>query len=225
VRNLVGVQEHGAVLTRMRAALRAHTLAVVDNGFAPEGSLLEGYEASRAAGAFPLERTFDLANLASERRVENLPKLVEAMEDPSEPIRWWAAQGCGMLRDKAGAAEASLLKHLQDSSGAVRVAAAEALVYLGQPEVALPVLEAVLGDTENSGFALQAANVLARLGEKARPSLPKLKQLLAGLEDKLNAKPADRYGPRYPCDITKKTIAILEGDNEPLLYPSNISSN
>ena len=225
VRNLAGVQEHGAVLARMRAALRAHTLAVVDNGFVPEGSLVEGYEASRAAGAFPLERTFDLANLASERRVENLPKLVEAMEDPSEPIRWWAAQGCGMLREKAGAAEASLLKHLQDASGAVRVAAAESLVYLGQPEVALPVLEAVLGDSENSGFALQAANALARLGEKARPSLPKMKQLLAGFEDKLNAKPVDRYGPRYRRDITKKTIATLEGENEPLLYPSNISSN
>jgi hypothetical protein len=225
VRNLAGVQEHGAVLTRMRAALRAHTLEVIDNGFAPEGSLVEGYEASRAAGAFPLERTFDLANLASERRVENLPKLVEAMEDPSEPIRWWGAQGCGMLREKAGAAEAALLKHLQDASGAVRVAAAESLVYLGQPEVALPVLEAVLGDSENSGFSLQAANALARLGEKARPSLPKMKRLLAGFEEKLNTKPADRYGPRYSCDITKKTIAILEGDNEPLLYPSNISSN
>ena len=52
-----------------------------------------------------------------------------------------------------------------------------------------------------------------------------MKQLLAGFEQKLSTKPADRYGPRYPCDITKKTIAILEGDNEPLLYPGNISSN
>ena len=130
-----------------------------------------------------------------------------------------------MLREKAGPAEASLLKHLQDPSGAVRVAAAESLVYLGQPEVALPVLEAILGDRDNNGFALQAANVLARLGEKARPSLPKMKQLLAGFEEKMSSKPADRYGPRYPRDITKKTVAILEGDIQPLLYPANISSN
>ena len=38
-------------LEKMRAALKRHTIEVNDNGFLPEGSALEGYEASRVPGA------------------------------------------------------------------------------------------------------------------------------------------------------------------------------
>ncbi|MEI6871155.1 MAG: sulfatase-like hydrolase/transferase [Verrucomicrobiota bacterium] len=219
VRNLAGLPSHQETLARMRTALRDHTLEVVDNGFLPEGSALEGYDASRASGAFPLERAFQLANLASERKADNLAKFLEALEDPSEPVRWWAAQGCGMLREKAAPAETALLKHLQDSSGAVRVAAAEALAYLGKQEAALPVLESLLRNKENAGFTLQAANVLARLGEKARPSLGAMKQALAESGEIPTAKGLDQYGPRYPRDILRKTVAVLEGTLQPLVYP------
>ncbi len=93
IRNLAGDPKHRETLERMRAALKQRVLANMDNGFLPEGSELEGYDASRAPGAFPVERVFELANLASDRNPANLPKFIEALSDPCEPIRWWGAQG------------------------------------------------------------------------------------------------------------------------------------
>ncbi len=51
VNNLAADPAHRETLDRMRAALKSHTLEIVDNGFLPEGSALEGYEASRQPGA------------------------------------------------------------------------------------------------------------------------------------------------------------------------------
>jgi arylsulfatase A-like enzyme len=219
IHNLAGDSSCKETLDRMRAALRKHTLEVFDNGFIPEGSALEGYDAARAEGAVPLARVVDIANAASERNERHLSQFIEALEDPSEPVRWWAAQGCAMLRDRAGAAQSALLKHLSDPSGAVCVAAAEALVYLGKEAAALEALEKVAGDKSSAGFALLAANVFSRIGEKARPSLPALRRLLAGFESSYQAKGEDKYGPRYPVDILKKTISILDGESQPLVYP------
>jgi arylsulfatase A-like enzyme len=217
VTNLVNAPAHRATLNRMRAALKQHTLEIVDNGFLPEGSALEGYEASRVAGAYPLERVFELANLASERKPAHLPKFLTALDDPSEPMRWWAAQGCAMLRDQAAPAEAALRKRLEDASGAVQIAAAEALARLGKMEFALPVLERQLQSPDNQSFALQAANVLDRLGELARPALPAMKRVLA------NTSPAQDEGGRvgqYPRRILERTIAVLDGQTPPLVYPT-----
>jgi len=94
VKNLAGGAAHRVTLERMRAALKRHSLEVVDNGFLPEGSTLEGYEASRKPGGWSVERVFDLAMLASDRDPSNLPKFITALDDANEPVRWWAAQGC-----------------------------------------------------------------------------------------------------------------------------------
>ena len=222
VKNLAGNPAHRATLERMRAALRRHTLEINDNGFLPEGSVLEGYDASRASGAFPLERAFDLAVLASNRDAANLPKLIAALDDASEPIRWWAAQGCTMLREKAAPAEAALRERLKDSSGAVQVAAAEALARIGKTDAALPVLERWVTNTDATFFALQAANVLARLGEVARPALPALKQSLAVVpkgKGKGKGKGQSTEG-QYPKRILERVIAVLEGREQALVYPT-----
>jgi hypothetical protein len=200
----------------MRAALKQHTLAINDNGFIPEGSALEGYEASRKVGAYPIERVFALATMASERDVNHLINLIEALDDDSEPMRWWAAQGCTMLGAQAAPAEAALRKQLNDPSGAVQVAAAEALANLGQSETALLVLERSIQQADAPFFAVQAANVLDRLGERARPALPAMKQLLATLP-----KEAGANSPRaYPQRILERIIAVLEGREKALVYPT-----
>lgn len=213
VKNLAADPAHHATLYRMRAALKKHTLEIVDNGFLPEGSVTEGYEASRAAGAYPLEHVFDIANLASERNPANLPKFIAALGDPSEPMRWWAAQGCAMLREKAAAAELTLRRRLEDSSGAVQVAAAEALTRQGKLDIALPVLVRQLQNTNNAAFALQAANALDRLGESARPALPELKRIRA-------TTPGGARTEQYPTQILERVIAVLEGKATPLVYPT-----
>jgi arylsulfatase A-like enzyme len=211
VRNLAGDPAHREVLETMRAALRRRVLANMDNGFLPEGSPLEGYEASRKPGAYPIERVFALATLASNRDPANLPKLIEALGDPCEPTRWWGAQGCAMLGNKAAPAEAALRKRLDDPSGAVQVAAAEALARQGKADAALPVLERWVRTPAVPAFALQAANVLDRLGEAARPVLPALKEVLQ--------QAAKEKGRQYPERILEHTVAVLEGRKAGLVYP------
>src|SRR5579862_94432 len=215
VKNLARDPAHKDTLDRMRAALKAHTLAVNDNGFIPEGSALEGYDASRVPDAYPLERVFELANLASERNEANLPKLIEALDDPNEAMRWWAAQGCTMLREKAAPAEAALRRRLDDTSGAIQIAAAEALARIGKVDVALLVLEKWVQNSDAPFFELRAANVLDRLGEAARPTLPALKKFMSTVK-----KEAGANSPRaYPQRILERIIDVLEGREKPLVYP------
>jgi len=210
IHNLAADPAAHETLDRMRSALEKRVLANNDNGFLPEGSPLEGYEASRVAGAYPLERVFALANLASARDSANQAKLIEALDDPSEPMRWWAAQGCTMLRDQAVAAEPALRKRLGDPSGAVQIAAAEALARLGKLEVAMPVLLRWTQQSVTPPFAVQAANVLDRLGEVARPELPAMTTALA----------AARKGDPYAVRILGHVIDVLEGREQPLVYPA-----
>jgi arylsulfatase A-like enzyme len=215
VKNLANDPTQRETLEKMRTALNRHTIEVNDNGFLPEGSALEGYQASRVPGAYPIERVFALACLASERNPENLPKLTAALEDLSEPIRWWAAQGCTMLGRKAARAESALRKRLEDPSGAVQVAVAEALARIGKTEVALPVLERWLQNSNSPFFALQAANVLDRLGQQARPTLPVLRRALATASQTKDGPNASQYLER----IVGHTIAVLEGKKDALVYP------
>jgi len=165
IHNLAADPAHRQTLERMRAALEKRIIANNDNGFLPEGSQLEGYDASRVPGAYPIERVFALANLASERKAAHLPKFIAALDDPCEPLRWWAAQGCTMLRDKAAPAENALRQRLADPSGAVQAAAAEALARLGKMDAAMPVLERC--QKMDGKVKLQAENVLYRLGKPA----------------------------------------------------------
>ncbi|MEY3897718.1 MAG: hypothetical protein RLZZ214_3239, partial [Verrucomicrobiota bacterium] len=215
VTNLAGEPDHRETRDRMRAALKRHTLEVCDNGFIPEGSALEGYEASRDATAYPVERVFELAMLASEREVKHLPKFIAALDDASEPMRWWAAQGCTMLGAGAAPAEAALRKHLDDPSGAVQVAAAEALASLGKTDAALPVLERRVQDAASPIIARHAANVFDRLGERARPSLPVIRKLLASQPEEKGANSSKAYLQR----ILERTVAVLDGREQPLVYP------
>ncbi len=215
VNNLAGDSSHQVTLQRMQAALKEKVLAVSDNGFLPESSPLEGYIPSHDPANYPVEKVFTLAKLASARDAANLPSLIIALEDHCEPIRWWAAQGCSMLGQKAAPAESALRNRLVDGSGAVQVASADALARIGKAKDALPVLERWLTNTNAPWFGLQAANVLDRLGEAARPALPTLRAALAGVIHTEGAANPLQYQSR----ILERTIAVLEGKAAPLVYP------
>ncbi len=214
VRSLVNDPAHREALQQMRTELNRRVVAIKDNGFIPEGSPLEGYEASRKPGAVPFERVVALANLASERRAENLPKLTAALEDSNEAIRWWGALGCAMLRRQAAPAETALRQRLDDPSGAVQAAAAEALAHLGHADLALPVLERWITNTNETFYSLHAANVLIRLGETGRPLLPLMKKTYADTQDDTR-----NTAPAYLHRILERNIALLEGREPPLVYP------
>jgi len=199
VKNLVASPEHREILERMRGALREHLLAIGDNGFIPEGSALEGYQATRDPAAYPLEKILQAADTATKRDPANLPKLIAGLEDENECIRYWAALGCVMLRAKAAPAVEALAKRLEDSSGSVRVAAAEALCYAGQAEKGLAVLQECLLKHASPRVRLQAANVFQNLGDKARPAVAAIEQAQSDADD-------------YVRRAVKYTAAVLKGE-------------
>jgi len=197
LRNCVGQPQHAADVARLRAALRAEILATRDTGFIPEGMIpkLAGdktiYDYAHS-DAYPLERILDLADKASDGNPANLPVLAAALDDPHPVLRYWAATGCLILRDKAAPASAKLLERLTDDWADVRVVAAEAVAHTGQQEAAVKALAGVL-ETGNLHEALAAQNALDFLREAGRVPLARAQDLVRGLKF---GEPADRI-PKY----------------------------
>lgn len=231
IHNLANHSDQSERTLQMRAALREHSIQIVDNGFLPEGSQNEGYEPSRIPGAFPIDRAFDAACLASDQKPEHLEKLATLLEDPSDAIRWWAAQGIGMLGTQARSAEKALIGRLKDDSEAVQVAAAEALCRIGSPKAALDLLGGFVKRTEIKPARLQALNVIERIGKEALPLLPLLQ---AASEDAdSGASPGSKTDERdshgrldarerlYHTDMISRITGLLTGKIEPLVYPKN----
>jgi len=210
--NLAGKPEHAERLAKLRQVLTAQMTENRDNALLPEGCEEEGYEASRRAGAWPVERVLATALHASSQDAADLPHLIKASGDASMPVRWWAALGFGILGKKAAPAQQELEKLLADSSGFVRVAAADALARQGRLDLALPVLEKAMLDLESPWCSLQACNALDRLGEAAKPVLPSVRELVKRhAQDESFSKPQ-----AYPRRILGHLLDVLEGRVKPL---------
>jgi len=182
VNNLAADPAHADVLERMRRALRDWILKIRDTGFLPEGDMVErtagttAYELVRKPG-FPLERIVETAEMATDRNARHLPELVKRLKDPDSAVRYWSATGCVVLGEQARSASDALAAALADSSGDVRIAAAEALFGLGMTDKALPVLKQALAD-KNPRVVLHAVNVVQCLGEKAAALLPAVERAM-----------------------------------------------
>lgn len=177
VTNLAASPQHRARLNEMRRALDAHMLRINDNGFIPEGSVHEGYVASRAKGAYPLRRLMALAQAAARRDVRKAGLFVAALGDANEVVRYWGATGLAILGPQAQGAQGTMRAALSDRSPQVRVAAAEALWRSGSTGEALTALTGLLDASYPEPVRLQSINVLTRMGTAAAPALPVIKSL------------------------------------------------
>ncbi len=182
VHNLAGQPEMGEVLRRMRAEHERWQRATRDLGLLPESDMMRRSEGStpcemaRAEGKYPLARIRAAAVLVG-RGEKALSEMTRLMDDGDAAVRFWAATGLGSLGEKARPSAEVLRRALEDDSPAVRMAAAESLVRIGRPDGVMPVVqEAVSHDSE--WIRLRAANVLERLGERARPAVPQIRQAL-----------------------------------------------
>jgi N-sulfoglucosamine sulfohydrolase len=197
IRSLVGDPNHTARLAAMRERLRAEIIATRDTGLIPEGMMerLAGNGAPHdyaQSDAYPIERIVDIADKASARDPDFLPDLLAAMDDPHPVIRYWGALGCLVLKEKAGPAKARLQARLEDEWADIRVAAAEALGYVGESDRALAVLEKVLAEG-NLYEVLAALNALDYMQAAGNAPLPRVQALVKDLE---LSEPADRI-PDY----------------------------
>lgn len=178
VNNLVDDPDHRGRLDELRAVLDEHMLAINDNGFIPEGSAVEGYDQSRESGAYPLEQLMELGALATERDPDNLPVLVDALDDPNPVVRYWGALGCSMLGQDAVSAVDDLRRRANDPDEDrwVQVQSADALARAGAVDDGLAVLtEIAASPSEPFPTRLQAVQSLTLLGAAAASSVETLR--------------------------------------------------
>lgn len=195
--NLAGDSRHAERRDRLRDALRDELISTRDTGFIPEAMATrlagEGtiYEYARG-GSYPIARIVELADSASSGDPRELPKLLEALDDPHPVVRYWGVLGCLILQERAAPAKAKLESLLRDDWADVRVTAAEAIGHLGEAEAALRVIDEVirLGEPYE---VLPALNSLEYLWRAGRVPLGRVQEVVAGLE---LSEPADRI-PKY----------------------------
>jgi HEAT repeat protein len=104
--------------------------------------------------------------------------------------------GCLILQDWAAAAKDKLRERLSDEWSDVRVAAAEAIAHLGEPEAAVTALATVL-KSGNVHESLAAQNALDALREAGLVPLARAQELVRGLD---LGEPADRI-PRHLLEL------------------------
>jgi uncharacterized sulfatase len=177
VNNLAGKEEMAPVLERLRAAHENWALETRDLGLIPEPELVE--RERKLGSRYAILRQPGAADLM--KRLRDSPSMAD--HDPA--VRYHAVR-------RARPAEARKL--LNDSSAAVRIAAAERCANLA-------VLEAELKSPEE-WVRLHAALALDALGEKARPAIPAMQTALAS-------------GHRYVARVVNHSLNKLLGtDNK-----------
>lgn len=193
-----------SVLNGLRSALDSHMIAIVDNGFIPEGAEAEGYGNSRNAVLYPLESVMALAGKAASATPGDLDSFTDAITGPNEVLRYWAATGMLILGEAAvPASEQISYSMLNDPSLIVRSVCAEASARYGSnPEAAIAVLGELIDEKHPEPVCLHAINALTCVGPAAAQVLPAIKKAGAG-----------EY--RYVGNAGRYLEAVLEGRYEP----------
>ena len=139
VKNLINDPAHKARIAELKQAMRKKQLELFDSGLLPENMRLRRaqdngmtiYEMVRDPKLYPLEKYLDFSDVALSRDPANLDRLVKAMKDPDEGIRYWATCGLFLLKDKAKPAVKTLGNALADECTEVQMMAAWAMHRLG----------------------------------------------------------------------------------------------
>jgi HEAT repeat protein len=158
------------------------------------------YTMTHDPARYPYDRIKQAADLASLRDAASAPQLTELMKDPDPAVRYWAAVGCS-VRGQANIKETSnaipaLQSLLKDSAPTVRIASAEALVWLNDDH-GLPALVAEL-DAPSSDTLL-CLNALTALGDKANPAAP---QITAKIKKGIKTEETgEKYSERAATDL------------------------
>lgn len=181
INNLADDPNCAHVLRRMRQELHDWQLRTCDLGLMSEYEMhgraerSTQYEVGQCEEKYPLQRILPVAEMAGEKDADNLPKLLDLLDDDEPIVRWWATLGLVMLGKEARPAEPALEKCLADDSPLVRVAAAEGLYQLGQVDRARAALVEALAHP-TPFVRLRAMNVLYSMGDDAGPALPTIKE-------------------------------------------------
>ena len=183
LRNLVESEDHRNVLSRLRKALDNWIFETRDLGFLPEEEVARRsrttvpYFMRTDSKRYPLRRIKAAAELVG-RGPGRLPALIDLLKDEDPAVRFWAALGCSALGAQAQPAAEGLSLGLSDPIPCVRAVCAEALLRIKSDPEALKVLTELLSSGDWR-VALRAARALELLGERARPAVRVMKEVLS----------------------------------------------
>jgi N-sulfoglucosamine sulfohydrolase len=213
VKNLADDAKYADVLERMRTAHLQWVQDTKDVGLIPEPIIAEResklgspYAILRQSGGDAYNARLGAIAKAASDGINALPKLIEAMSDSDDAIRYWGATGIGNIgipaqRDAANAMDEAL----NDQSSAARTAAGRALCRMGMPEKALPVLIHEL--TKGTQWErLHAANALDEIDEQAHPVIEQMKEGL-NYQEGFNSK------GKYRVRVINRVLNELNGTN------------
>lgn len=205
VNNLVNDPTFAEVLERMRGETNRWMTEIKDTGLMPEGEMstrnLEHPSFTYThSDSYDFEKIKQAADVATLRDVNKLNEIIGLLNDENPTVRYWGANGCLILKDKAQPAKNALIDVLDDESPDVRIAAAEALCYLGESAKATAVFIEVL-NSDNEMVRVHVMNSLEIIGgEVARAAIPKVKEVIDG-----------REGRDYDIRAGKRLIEIYGG--------------
>ncbi|PKP91879.1 MAG: sulfatase [Alphaproteobacteria bacterium HGW-Alphaproteobacteria-16] len=207
VDNLADRPDQHKHLAAMRRALDAHMLAIRDNGFIPEGLLVEGYQASRSTAAYPLKQIMALAADAARGDPAEAQHFGSLLSHPNAVMRYWAATGLLVMGAAARPAAAQLRTMMEtDPCPQVRIVAAEAATHISLGDAGVRVLVDLLGPDQTEAVRLQAINgltfVAPDLAKSALPTITTAKDdpylFVRSCAIYLEAKLTGRYQPSMP---------------------------
>ncbi len=164
VNNLAGDPAYAAVLLRMRTENTRWMKEIKDAGFIPEGEIRKIAEKQPVydymrSGKQSMDELIAISDLANFATAKDIPRLIHALKNQNNLIRYWAACGLLQLSDKAKPAIARLEASLTDTSSDVAVKAAETLYRLGYKKEARDALLRALNSPEVM-VQLHALNVI-----------------------------------------------------------------
>ena len=184
IHNLAGDPKYKEVLLKLRKANHDWLIETQDVGFIPEPILAKIAETTplrtyAKSGKYDLNRVIETAEIASSRDKSHLKELLKRLGDKNAVVRYWAVMGTIILKNDAMAAKTKLQTLLSDPEVVVRIAAAEALLALGETDAPVQTLNEAL-KSESRMARVQALNVLENIGAKAKPTFENVKALLKG---------------------------------------------
>ena len=141
INNLINATDQQERIATFSQALDQRILETNDLGFIPEPKIeevdqsgLSIYDWARQGNNYPLKDILTLANLVSAQNPDNIATFQQKLTDPNAIIRYWAALGLRVLREKAAPAQEALLKASTDSDASVRITAHMALGNISKPD-------------------------------------------------------------------------------------------
>lgn len=213
--NLAESDSHRGVLHKMRLALHKHLIKTRDVGFLPEAEMhrrAQGttiYEMAHDHDLYPLSEIIEVANIASSRDLECLPKLVEALDHEDPATRYWGATGI-LIRGKEAflLTRSNIREILNDDNPNVQIVAAEILIKYGtenEGERAINTLLELAPPHKNGIYvAIAALNVLSRLPDH------RMKKIRTFIE---NMPQRDPNAPERPNAYGERLAHIILGEN------------